>query len=123
MDAGSVVVHIFQGEEWRREVRHGLGCGFGCQLFVWDGGKGSDARYAVAMAGMAGSGPALPLQMNADLANKGLTCPDPPSSRLPPCPPPLGQYDLEGLWGHRNGSNIRRIAPKKTVHTLDSLRA
>lgn len=44
VDAGSVVVHIFQGEEWRREVSHAAGCGFSCQLLGWDGGKGSDAR-------------------------------------------------------------------------------
>ena len=44
------------------------------------------------------------------------------------CPPILFsfffavQYDLEGLWGRRDGANIRRIAPKQTVHMLDSLR-
>lgn len=37
--------------------------------------------------------------------------------------PASEQYDLEGLWGRRRGANIRRIAPKQTVHTLDSLRA
>lgn len=32
------------------------------------------------------------------------------------------EYALEELWGARDGSNIKRVAPKTTVHTLDSLR-
>lgn len=33
------------------------------------------------------------------------------------------QYDLEELWGGPDGRNVRRVAPKQTVHTLDTLGA
>jgi ribosomal silencing factor RsfS len=33
------------------------------------------------------------------------------------------EYALEELWGLPDGSNIRRVAPRQTVHTLDSLTA
>lgn len=33
------------------------------------------------------------------------------------------EYDLEGLWGLPNRSNIRWLKPKATVHTLDTIRA
>jgi hypothetical protein len=31
------------------------------------------------------------------------------------------EYALEELWGLPDGSNIRRVAPKATLHTLDTL--
>ena len=33
------------------------------------------------------------------------------------------EYDLEGLWGEPDASNIRRLEPKQTVHTLQTIRA
>ena len=32
------------------------------------------------------------------------------------------EYALEELWGLPGDTNIRRLAPRQTVHTLDSLR-
>lgn len=31
------------------------------------------------------------------------------------------EYALEELWGLPDGSNLRRVAPKPTLHTLDTL--
>ena len=33
------------------------------------------------------------------------------------------EYALEELWGAPGGRNIRRVAPKPTLHTLDTLSA
>ncbi|KAL4452089.1 hypothetical protein ABPG75_007751 [Micractinium tetrahymenae] len=33
------------------------------------------------------------------------------------------EYDLEGKWGSQDGGNITRVAPRATLHTLDSLAA
>jgi hypothetical protein len=31
------------------------------------------------------------------------------------------EYALEELWGRPDGSNLRRVAPMATLHTLDTL--
>lgn len=33
------------------------------------------------------------------------------------------EYALEELWGGPSGKHVRRIEPKQTVHTVDTLQA